>query len=316
MIRLIFFIFCLFFSIAQVCHGLEVTFRPSASVDGASITLADVADFDIQSDMTLALGSQIISASPPPGQEILLQTGSLRQYLIGALSIPSSVGWNGPSSIRVHRKGITLGPEKIQSVIAEFLRQHRNDLPEAEIYFTPTTLPLPFILPSGDLTWEVIPSNPGILSSTSMSLIFKVDGHVRKNIAIAGHMEAIAPVAVAASEIERGSTVSPEQIHVVSRNIADHSSPCFDPRDIIGKKTNRTIKEGSVFERTWIEIPPMVARGQMVKILLNSGELHLTTTGIANMNGLKDQVIRVQNINSKKMIYCRVTAPGVVEVQI
>ena len=316
MIRLIVFIFCLFFSTAQVCHGLEITFRPSASVDGASITLADVADFDVQSDMTQALASQIISPSPPPGQEILLQTGSLRLYLTGALSIPASVRWNGPASIRVLRKGITLGPEKIQSVIAEFLRLRRNDLPEAEIHFTPTSLPLPFILPSGELTWEVIPSNPGILSSTSMSLIFSVDGHVRKNIAIAGHMEAIAPVAVAASAIERGSTVSAEQIHVVSRNIADTSSPCFDPRDIIGKKTNRTIKEGSVVERTWVDTPPMVARGQMVKILLNSGELHVTTTGIANMNGLKDQIIRVQNMTSKKVISCRVTAPGIVEVQI
>ena len=316
MIRLILLIFSLLFSLTQVCHALEITFRPSASVDGASITLADVVDFDIQSDMTLALGSQIISPSPPPGQEILLQTGSLRQYLTGALSIPSSVGWKGPATIHVQRNGITLGPEKIQSVIAEFLRQRRDDLPEAEIHFIPTTLPLPFILPSGDLTWEVIPSNPGILSSTSMSLIFKVDGHVRKNIAIFGHMEAIAPVAVAASTIERGSTVIPEQIHVVSRNIADNSSPCFNPREIIGMKTNRTIKEGSVVERTWVDTPPMVARGQMVKILFNNGELHVTTTGIASMNGRKDQVIRVQNMTSKKIISCRVTAPGIVEVQI
>ena len=316
MIRLILFICCLFSSLTQVCYGLEVTFRPSASVDGASISLSDVADFDSQSDMAQALGSQIISSSPPPGQEILLQTGSLRQYLTGALSIPSSVGWNGAATIRVHRNGITLGSEKIQSIIAQSLQQRRNDLPEAQIHFTPTALPLPFILPSGDLTWEVIPSNPGILSSTSMSLIFRVDGHVRKNIAIAGHMEAIAPVAVAASTIDRGSIVRPEQIHVVSRNIADNSSPCFDPRDIIGKKTNRTIKEGSSIEGTWVDTPPMVVRGQTVKILFNSGDLQVTTTGIASTNGAKDQVIRVQNITSKKMIFCRVTAPGVVEVQI
>jgi flagellar basal body P-ring formation protein FlgA len=316
MIRSTFLISCLFFSIAQACHGFQVTFRPSATVEGVSVSLADVADFDVQSDLAQALGSQIISPSPPPGQEILIQTGNLRQYLSGALSIPASVEWSGSETIRIHRKGTTVGPEKIQSIIADFFQKRRRDLPEAEIHFTPASLPLPFILPSGNLTWEVIPSNPGILSSTSISLIFTVDGHVRKNIAIAGHIEALAPVAVAASSIQRGSIMTLENIHVLPRNIAEISSPCLDPRDIIGKKTNRNIKEGSVIERTWTDTPPMVARGQIVKILLNTGELHLATTGIANMNGTKDQVIRVQNVNSKKLIYCRVTAPGIVEVQL
>ena len=316
MIRLTFFICCLIVSIAQACHGLEVTFRPSATVEGVSVSLADVADFDVQSDLAQALGSQVISPSPPPGQEILIQTGNLRQYLAGALSIPASVEWNGSAIIRILRKGTTVGPENIQSIIAEFLQKRRKDLPEAEIHFKPASLPLPFILPSGNLTWEVIPSNPGILSSTSISLIFSVDGHVRKNIAIAGHIEALAPVAIAASSIQRGDIMTLEHIQVLPRNIAENSSPCLDPRDIIGKKTNRNIKEGSVIERTWVDTPPMVARGQMVKILLNKGELHLATTGIANMNGTKDQVIRVQNINSKKLIYCRVTAPGIVEVQL
>lgn len=316
MIRLIFFMFFIFFSFAQTCHGLEVTFRPSASVGSSSVLLADVADFDDQSDMAQALGSQVISAAPPPGQEIVLQTGTLTKYLSSAFSIPASVEWKGPATIRIHRNGITIGPEKITSIIAEFFQKRRKDLPAADIRFTPTSLPLPFILPSGELTWEVIPSNPGILSSTSMSLIFSVDGHVRKNMAIAGHVEAIAPVAVAASSIQRGGIVTAEHIHVLAKNIAESSSPCFDPRDIIGKKANRNIKDGSVIERAWIDTPPMVARGQMVKILLNNGGLHLTTTGIANTNGTKDQVIRVQNINSKKMIYCRVTAPGIVEVQL
>jgi flagellar basal body P-ring formation protein FlgA len=316
MIQSTLLIFCFFFSFVQTCHGLEVTFRPSATVQGVSVSLADIADFDVQSDLSKALGSQIVSPSPPPGREIQLQTGNLRQYLTSSLSVPASVIWNGPETIRVHRQGISVGPEKIQSIIAEFLQKHRKDLHEAEIRFAPTSLPLPFILPPGNLTWEVIPSNPGILSSTSISLIFNVDGHVRKNMAIAGHIEALAPVAVAASSVQRGSIMTPEDIHVVVRNFADSSSPCFDPRDIIGKKANRTIKEGSVIERAWIDIPPMVARGQMVKILLNSGELHLSTTGIANMDGTKEQIIRVQNINSKKLIYCRVKAPGIVEVQL
>lgn len=316
MIRLTLLIFCLFLAFTEPCNGLEITFRPSASVEDVSVKLADVADFDVPSDLSQALGSQVISSSPAPGQEILLQSGTLRQHLTATLSIPASVQWNGPATLRVHRNGISIGPEKIQSIIAEFLQKHRNDLPEAKIHFIPASLPLPFILPTGELTWEVIPSNPKILSSSSISLIFNVNGDVRKNISISGHIEALAPVTVAATSIQRGSTLTAEQVQVLTKDIAENSSPCLDPRDIIGKKINRTIKEGSVIERTWFDFPPIITKGQMVKIILDNGDLHIATTGIANMNGAKDQVIRVQNINSKKMIYCRVTAPGIVEVQL
>jgi flagellar basal body P-ring formation protein FlgA len=316
MTRPFFFTFCLLFAFVQACYGLEVTFKPSATVEKASVSLADIADFDDQSELAQALGSQGIASSPAPGQEIVLQTGNLRQHLIATLSIPASVQWNGPPVVRIHRNGISIGPERIQSIIAEFLQKHRIDLPEAEMHFMPATLPLPFILPSGDLSWEVIPSNPRILTSSSISLIFKVDGHVRKNIAILGHIEALAPVAVAVSSIRKGDTLTSELVQVSTKDIAESSSPCLNPRDIIGKKANRAIKEGSVIDRAWLDFPPMITRGQIVKIILNEGDLHLATTGTANMNGTKGQVIRVQNNTSKKFIYCRVSAPGIVEVQL
>jgi flagellar basal body P-ring formation protein FlgA len=316
MIRSTFFIFCLFLACAQTCYGFEITFRPSATVENASVFLADVADFDDQSELAQALGSQIIASSPAPGQEILFQTGNLRQHLITTLSIPASVQWNGPATIRVHRNGITIGPEKIQSIIAEFLQKRRNDLPEAEIRFIPASLPLPFVLPTGELSWEVIPSNPGILTSSSISLIFNVNGHIRKNMAIFGRIEALAPVMVAASSLRKGETLTSELVQVATRDIAENKAPCLDPHEIIGKKANRAIKEGSVIDRAWLDFPPMITRGQVVKVILNSGDLHVATTGTANMNGTKDQVIRIQNSSSKKIIYGRVTAPGIVEVQL
>ena len=316
MIRSTFLFFCLFFCLTQTCHGLEITFRPSASVDGASVSLAEVADFDSQSELAESLKTQAISPAPPPGQDFLLQTGDIIQNLTRTLGVPPSVIWNGPATIRVYRKGVSIGPEKIQSIIADFLQKHRNDLPEAEIRFIASSLPLPFMIPTGELTWVVIPSHPGILRSSSMSLILSVDGHVRKNIAIAGHIEAMAPVVVAATSVQRGCILTADQVRILTRNIAENNAPCLNPREIIGQKTNRNIKEGDIIEQAWVDIPPMVARGQMVKIILNEGELHLSTTGLANMNGTKGQIIRVQNIASKKMIYCRVSAPGIVEVQL
>jgi flagellar basal body P-ring formation protein FlgA len=316
MIRPLVFIVMLILTCAPVCYSLEITFRTTALVDGASVTLADMAEFDDQSELAQALGSQVVSPSPAPGQVILLKTGSVREHLITSLSIPTSVAWNGSPTTHVRRNAVNIGPDKIQSIIAEFILKHRHDFPNAEVRFIPASLPLPFLLPTGNLSWEVIPSNPRILPSSNISIIFKVDGHVRKNMAIPGHIEALAPIAVAAAPLRKGDMLTQDSVQTATRDISDISAPCLDPQEIIGKKANRAIKEGSVIDRSWLDFPPMITRGQVVKIVLNNGDLHVTTTGTANMNGAKDQIIRVQNNTSKKIIYCRVTAPGIVEVQL
>jgi len=316
MMRSITLITGIFFLLLQSCYGLEITFKPLTKVNGISISLADIADFDVKSDLTVALGSQIISQSPSPGRNILLQTANIKNYLINSLQIPDSVHWSGPATILIHRNGVSIGPEKIQSIISRFLQKKRNALPDAKIRFIPSSLPLPFILPTGNLTWEVIPSSPGIISSSSISIIFSVDGHVRKNISVAGRIEALTPVIVAATSIPHGDVITADKVKTLTKDIADCSSPYLDLKELIGKKTKRIIREGSIIEHSWIDIPPMVARGQIVKIVLNSGALHVTTTGIAKMNGTINQVIRVRNISSRKLIYCRVAAPGIVEVRL
>lgn len=316
MTRSIILLICIFFSACQSCYGLEVTFKPTAEVKGISITLADVASFSDQSDLARALGSQVVSTSPPPGQEIILQTVDVKRGLTGTLPVPDSVEWDGAAVVRVHRNGVTVGPERIQAIIDEYLKKHHDDLPNAEINFSPNSLPLPFILPTGEMTWDVIPSNPGILSSNSLSIIFSVDGRVRKNISIPGHIKALAPVIVATSTVRRGDILAADEIRIETRDISETTTPCHDPKEILGEKAKRDIRSGTIIEQSWIDIPPMVARGQIVKIILNSGMLHIATTGIARIDGNKNQIIQVRNTNSKKIIYARVTAPGTVEVQL
>jgi len=49
-------------------------------------------------------------------------------------------------------------------------------------------------------------------------------------------------------------------------------------------------------------------------MVIESGTLHLTATGLAHSDGKLDQMIKIQNINSSKTVHGRVTGPGIVEV--
>lgn len=162
----------------------------------------------------------------------------------------------------------------------------------------------------------MIPSDPAIVHSDRFSLIFRVDGRVRKNMSVRGHLEILAPVAVATTALRRGTILSPQMITMETRDIGNLSGPCLDKALIVGKRLIRSVRAATAIPINAVNIPPMVKRGQLVRMVVNSGGLLLTATGIARMDGKKDQTIQVQNTSSHRIIFCRVAAPGIVEVML
>lgn len=296
------------------CTALQVTFRQDVSVAGSNITLGDIARFDEKTEMTQALASQKVAQSPPPGESVQLNSLSIKRQLSTALSLPGSILWNGSPTVHLKRTGIHIGSTKIQQIIAEFLRLNRENLPDAEIRFIPAALPLPFILPAGSLTYDVIPSNPRILGSSRFSIIFRVDNHVAKNMSVRGKIEALAPVVVAGKRLKKGTILSPSDLALAVKDLNEVTSPGLDISSYSGKKLRRNIKAGTPITSTMVVSPPVIKRGERVKIVISSGTMYLSAIGIARANGGHNQMIRVQNINSNKIIYCRVAAPGLVEV--
>ncbi len=308
------FIICLIFGLVRSADALEITFNPDSSVDDSVIRLGDVAGFDEDTEMTRALATLVVDQAPAPGEKSSLNSLSIKDYLVSSQSLPEDIRWKGSPTVTVSRRGIDIGSERILGIIAEYIKKNKSNLPEAEIRFIPSALPLPFSVPVGNLTYEVIPSNPHILGSSRFSIIFRVDDKVVKNMSVRGDIEALAHVIVSADSLPRGTIIKPEQLTTTVMDISSIDNPGLDQADFVGKKLMRSLRAGAPISLSMVEALPIVQRGEKVKIFINSGPMHLTATGLAYSDGVKGQMIRVQNINSHKMIYCRVAAPGLVEV--
>ena len=307
-------IIALFLGCATPCSALQITFKQNAEVDGVTVTLGDIAQFDDNSEMARALASQKVTQAPPPGNSISLNSLAIKQYLENTLSLTSEIQWNGAPTVSLTRTGIHIGSTRIQKIIAHYLQQNSANLPNADIRFIPSALPLPFVLPAGELTYEVIPSSPRILGSSRFSIIFRVDNQVAKNMSVRGKIEALAPVVVAVNRLKRGTVLSPSDLTLAIKDLNEVNNPGLDVSSFSGKKLTRNIKAGAVITLPMVATLPIIKRGERVKIVIRSGPLHLSASGIARTDGTHDQMIRVQNINSNKIIHCRVAAPGLVEV--
>ena len=299
---------------AAPVQALEITFRPDAEVEAVAITLADIADFSDESELARALAGKPVGQSGQPEQDVVLDSAAVIRQLTTTLDLPGDIVWAGAASVKVHRRGITIGPEKLQQIVDEYLAAHSDDLPAADIRYIVDDTPIPFVLPAGDLKWEVIPSDPGIIGSSRFVIIFKVDGKVRKNMSLTGRFEAMAPVAVASADVPKGSLLESRYLVMETRDITRFRKPCLDPAELEGRLALRNIKAGSVIELSMVQVPPLVKKGEVVKIVLNRGGIFLSTLGVARNDGGKDELIKVENISSNKILQCRVSAAGLVEV--
>lgn len=297
-------------------HGLQITSLPTVEVSNGFILLSDIVSFSEESPLATALGSRRITNAPPVGKSLTIQTKDVQKKLSRELNLESNLLWNGSVSTVISRKGVRLTAADLTNSIDTFLLEMQDSLPEAEYTFVPRQLPLPFDVPTGELEIRVIPSDPDIVGSKRFTLMYLVDGKTVKNISIRGKLKVMAPVAVLTRGVKRGAILHPDMIEMELRDLSTLRTPCTDLRMVLGKKLSKRLRSGSVLDVSYIEFPPVILKGQLVKMVVNNNGLQLTATGISYMNGKQDQIIRVKNIRSNKNVFCKVSSPGIVEVQI
>ena len=81
---------------------------------------------------------------------------------------------------------------------------------------------------------------------------------------------------------------------------------------IVGLATNSNIALGEVFQRAKLAIPPVVASGSRVTMIVRTSFLEASASGIALESGIEGQEIKVRNESSKRVVSGKVTANGTV----
>ena len=294
--------------------GAEVRFKSAASVEGEFFTLGDIASLNPSSS---ELASRVIYRSPAPGKKMTYKASEIQSYLQQTDNDFQEVSWTGAGTIHVTREGLFIAPQKVVEIINQYLEKNRLNTGVKNIHmvFAPSRSLKSVILPKGRLSYRVIPSAFPLYRSRSFNITFSIDGRVEKNLAVRGNLNARAPVVVATSDIPRGTLLSADDIRVVTKDLNKLRDPCFEPHQLLGQKVKRSLRKGAPIEKSMVDFPPLVKRGEIITVAAISGGLKITATGIAKSNGQEGDTIRVKNSGSGKEILCKVIGPGLVAVE-
>jgi len=122
-------------------------------------------------------------------------------------------------------------------------------------------------------------------------------------------------VIVLSQPIKRGDFFTKNILQLEKREISGLRSGFFtETKNIINKQATRNLNRNTVLTQSNMTEPKLIKRGEKVIIKVNSPNLEISVAGIALMDGVKNQNIRIKNIKSKQIVQATVVKQGQVVV--
>lgn len=115
--------------------------------------------------------------------------------------------------------------------------------------------------------------------------------------------------------VPRGESIGAADVTVQSRVLPGLASPYVSKvEDLTGRLTRRPIPEGTAVTADALEAALLIHRGQSVTLAARTGGIEVRAPGLALANAAAHQRVRVQNLNSLKIVEGVADTEGVVRV--
>ena len=122
-------------------------------------------------------------------------------------------------------------------------------------------------------------------------------------------------VAIAKRKIARNQQLTKGNMFMARRETTKIRGLAFSSReDLIGNVASVPILPYTILTENMVEIPPTMKQGSVVKIIIKSSGFSIVTKGLAQQTGYTGEVIKVKNMDSKKMLYGKIVDSDSVQI--
>jgi flagella basal body P-ring formation protein FlgA len=293
-----------------------IAFLKKAEVTEDTVQLGDIADIKGGNQAFLQrLRTLVIGKSPLPGKSCEIK-GAYVKTRLKHNDIPlSQVIFRNEAKIEVSRSFIEVHEKEIEKIVYDFIYGNapwdRNKMRVTNIRVAKQ-----IILPEGHVTYTVSPlHHSDLLGTEVLPIIFKVDGTVQKKMWATVDIALFGEVVVTKKPLGRYQVITEDDIQLQEVDMAQVPSTVVTScEEVLGKRTKRAINANVVLKNNLIELPPLVKRGDIVKIIAQSDTLKISAIGEIKQKGHRGERVRVENLGSRKEIYARVVDSQCVKV--
>ncbi len=157
-------------------------------------------------------------------------------------------------------------------------------------------------------------STPKKHKSRNINVQISCDSPNSWRIFVTAKISQVIPVVVAQRYIAKGSPLSSDNLMVISKETFKIRGEYITALDkLTGVKATKSISKGKIINR---KNTCLVCKGEQVIINANANNFNIQTSGIALMDGIKNQTIKVKNSRSGRIISAKIKSSTQVEINL
>lgn len=289
----------------------EVALRTSARIPGARVLLADVIAEGDRSRLPQDVLRADLGRAPSAGF-----TRRIDQRAIVAAVPEGLVRFTGADEVLVQTDVISIDVDRLVDAAREAMLDAAPIDADAEIEVV--NLPREVICPRGRDNVEVRARLKGAARARGampVQVDVIVDGQAVASAQVTFLVRTYAWLPVLQDDLRKGDLLSPSNLdtrRVETTRLG--TLPADDPSPMLGRVARRNIRSGEYLNPSDYELPVLVERNQAITISYRRTGLVVDAYGIAKEGGRLGDIIRVENLRTRKILYGRVSESGRVDI--
>ena len=204
-----------------------------------------------------------------------------------------------------------LGGE-IQTLKADVIRENAKQFLLGELAWNPERLEIQvdyrgsdLALPKGQLVWDFnLPGRKKRVGQVPFQLTLKQNGRILRQMRLQAQVQVTYDLFKTLHSFKRGHVLEMKDVEIAqvqSKKMLRNMVTDWD--QLKGYQLMRNIDEGETLSTYMLKKVPLVKRGDRITLIAKRGSLKVTAPGVVRENGFKDQMVKVENIQSHKIVY-------------
>jgi len=305
-------------------EAVVIALRPSVKAGQRVISMSDIADvYGGDSAVSQRIARLDVLDNRGPGTPETISKRQIRIRLILAGIPGESFSLLGAEHVEITPQLDTIDDQLVTESIRAAL-VHRFQVQESDLNVR-LAQPLPVMPDLTDVAADDIKIEPYLPDTlprgrTKIRLAIHVGGRLRRNLSVTVDVTEYREIAVATQAVPRGQVLSDSDLKSERRPIAGTVQYASVPA-AVGRKSKRAFRPGEAIraydiEEPRDESPLLVKYGDTVRLVAKKGRLAVTLAAAQSLQqGRLGDVIRVRNIDSRRVIVGKVVGPGELEVR-
>ena len=311
-LNILIFLPVIIFSIIHTAVGekIRIEIKDKVTLPEKQMVLGDIACVSCNNPSLLERINNIsIGNTPWPGNVRKIERDTLTARFMDEGLDFKEITYGSTTSSLVSVESITIPGEEIIRKAKDYLLS-KLSRPESEIIIESDRPPMDKLLPAngGDIRWEIsqIDANKD-RGNVQLIVRISIDEKQYLKMPVFFTIRTYEDIVVPNKKIDRHDILAMDDLVIKRMETTKLTEVTFDTReDLLGKRAIRPILPNIPITAEMIDNPPLIKKGDFIRVSVQSGNLNIVTKGVAKEDGYAGKVIKIKNIDSNKELYGKV----------